>query len=364
MMKVLTVGGATLDSIAIIDDARIERMTMRNADSSFLLVEEGRKTEAETISNHCGGGAVNTGVAMARLGADVSTLVKLGRDQRADTILQRLTDEGISTRWVLRDERAATGASLLISSHAKDAAIFTFRGANTLLCDTDLHDDMFAVDLVYVSSLSNQSAACFPQLVARAKNSGAMVATNPGIRQLTSRGRDFRETLGGIDLLSINRTEATALVPMLADVYGEGGPDVARGPDDGPDSLVTTGFSSGGYHMSLAGLMNALGAEGVGRVVITAGGSGAYLKDGTTLLHCPVMASEVAGTAGAGDAFAATLACLLAQGRASDEALRAATANAGSVVSHPDTQTGLLHRDDLEKRLATVGAEVVRSWDL
>jgi len=38
---------------------RIEHMTMLNADSSFLLLEEGRKTEAEEVSTHPGGGAVN-----------------------------------------------------------------------------------------------------------------------------------------------------------------------------------------------------------------------------------------------------------------------------------------------------------------
>ena len=45
-MKVLTIGSAMIDTIAIIGSARIERMTMLNAESSFLLLEEGRKTEA------------------------------------------------------------------------------------------------------------------------------------------------------------------------------------------------------------------------------------------------------------------------------------------------------------------------------
>jgi ribokinase len=69
-MKVLTIGSAMIDTIAIIGSARIERMTMLNAESSFLLLEEGRKTEAEEVSTHAGGGAVNAAVAMARLGMD------------------------------------------------------------------------------------------------------------------------------------------------------------------------------------------------------------------------------------------------------------------------------------------------------
>jgi ribokinase len=153
-MKVLAVGSAMIDTIAMIDSDRIERMSMLNADSSFLLLEEGRKTEAEEISIHPGGGAVNAAVAMARLEMDVSLLAKLGTDARADAIL------------------------------ARHAAIFTFRGANTLLEVKDLHDDAFAVDIVYVANLSNQSADCFPGIVSRAKAHDALVAVNPGPRQL------------------------------------------------------------------------------------------------------------------------------------------------------------------------------------
>src|SRR6202034_3468700 len=97
-MKVLTVGGATIDTIAIIDSDRIERMTMLNADSLFLFLEEGRKTEAEEVSTHPGGGAVNAAVAMARLDIAVAVLAKLAPDARADAILARLAQEGVSTR--------------------------------------------------------------------------------------------------------------------------------------------------------------------------------------------------------------------------------------------------------------------------
>jgi ribokinase len=88
-MKILTVGSAMMNTIAIIDGSRIERMSMLNADSSFLLPEEGRKTEAEEISTHPGGGAVNAAVAKARLKMDVSLLAKLGTDARAEAILAR-----------------------------------------------------------------------------------------------------------------------------------------------------------------------------------------------------------------------------------------------------------------------------------
>jgi ribokinase len=326
-MKVVTIGGAMVDSIALIDNRRIERMTMRNAESSFLLLEEGRKTEALEISQHCGGGAINTAVGMARLGFDVATVVKVGQDQRAEHILRKLDEEGVSTRWVMRDARLKTGAAVMIASHERDAAIFTFRGANTLLCRDDLKADMFAADLVYISGLSNEAADCFPDVIAMAKAAGAKVATNPGIRQLTSRSDTFLAALPDIDILSINRREA-----------------------DAPE-LILRGLHSGGHEMTLAHFFEALAGSGVGQVVITNGAEGAYVGDGERVIYCPVVEREIAGTAGAGDAFASTFSVLFAETGDMRLALQAAAINAGSVIAHVDTQTGLLRRGDLEREL-------------
>lgn len=364
-MKAVTIGGAMVDSIAIIDDERIERMSMRNADSSFLLLEVGRKTEAGEISQHCGGGAVNAAVSMARLGLDVATVIKLGQDERADTILRRLSDEGVSTRWVMRDGRSATGASVIISSHERDAAIFTFRGANTLLSSADLKADMFAADVVYISGLSNESADCFPDIIRQAKSLGALVATNPGIRQLTSRASSFQKALADIDILSINRSEADALVPQLVGEFGEGGPALEFDGSGEAPALVRRGLGSGGYDMSLPRFVGAMLARGVGHVAITNGPDGAYVGTGGELVHCPTLPVPVAGSAGAGDAFASTFVAWLARSGQTVEAVRAGIFNAAAVVGHADTQTGLLRADDMKERLEAMGDQLaISTWQL
>lgn len=362
-MKALTVGGAMVDTIAIIESDRVERMTMRNADTAFLLLEEGRKTEALEVSNHVGGGAVNAAVAMARLGLDVAVLVKLGRDARAEIVTTRLMEEGVSMRWVLRDARAPTGASVMISSHERDAAIFTFRGANTLLEHTDLKDDAFATDIVYISSLSNESAACFPEIAARAKQQGALVATNPGVRQLTAHGGAFLESLKNIDLLTINRIEADALVPSLVARFCEGGATLELEPDEAPLPLLARGFVSGGFEITLTAFTKHLFNLGLRHVVVTDGANGAFIGQDGKLIHCPALQSNVMGTAGAGDAFASTLVVGLAMGHGIEEATQLAAINAASVISHVDTQSGLMYRKDLlAKREEVVAAFEIRTW--
>jgi ribokinase len=362
-MKALTVGGAMIDTIAIIASDRIERMRMTNADNAFLLLEEGRKTEALDVSTHVGGGAVNAAVAMARLGLDVGALVKLGKDARAETVLAHLMQEGVSTRWALRDGRAPTGASVLISSHERNAAIFTFRGANTLLEESDLRNEAFAVDVVYVSSLSNESADAFPTIIARAKSQGALVATNPGVRQLSSRGSAFQETLKQIDILAVNRAEADVLVPGLVARFGYGARGLAGKPGEQLPRLATRGFVGGGHELGVVDFFAGLRKLGPRYVVLTDGREGAFVDTPDATLFCPALQTKVAGTAGAGDAFNATFAAYVAKGRPAEEALRAAVINAGSVVQHIDTQTGLVSLQEIDKRLGeTADTLEVRKW--
>jgi ribokinase len=361
-MKILTIGSATIDTIAIIDSDRIERMTMLNADSSFLLLEEGRKTEAEEVSTHPGGGAVNAAVAMARLDFDVALLAKLGTDARADVVLARLAQEGVSSRWTMRDSRKPTGASVFISSHYRDAAIFAFRGANTLLEVQDLRDDAFAVDVVYIGNLSNESADCFPAIVSRAKAHAALVTANPGPRQLSARGQAFLENLTAIGILVLNRTEADLLVPNLVARAGEGGPALTLAPGEEVPALAARGLVGGGFEMGIAAYFSALTRLGPKYVVITDGARGAFVGAQGEILFAPALKSRVVGTAGAGDAFGATFTAYVALGRSIEEALRAATINSASVVGHIDTQTGLLRRQEIDQRLASTPQPAVRRW--
>jgi ribokinase len=340
-----------IDTIAIINSERIERMKMLNAESSFLLLEEGRKTEAEEVSTHVGGGAVNAAVAMVRLGMDVAVLAKTGIDAPAHAVVQRLEQEGISTAWVKRDPRAATGASILIASHDRNAAIFTFRGANTLLQLEDLNDEAFAADVIYIANLSNESADCFPAIVKRAKEHGALIATNPGPRQLSARGEAFLDSLAAIDVLILNQIEADQLVPRLVARWGEGGRALTFAAGEQVPALAARGLVAGGFQMSIVSYLHAMAQLGPKYVAITDGARGAFVGSGEEILFCPALDTRIVGTAGAGDAFGATLTAYLALGSRIDEALSAATFNSASVIGHVDTQTGLLRRHELDQMI-------------
>lgn len=364
-MKATVIGSAMIDTIAIIDSDRIEKMSMANADSTFLLLEAGRKIDARDVSTHTGGGAVNVSVALARLGCDATVIAKVGRDERSAMITSRLARESVNAEAIVTSDDHPTGASVLIASHDKDAAIFTYRGANVALTAGEISQSHLAADLVYVAPLSDNAADAYAFIVETAKSNGAFVAVNPGIRQISARGQKFRETLPMLDLLIVNRKEAEGLVPLLVTEFGDTGAldgdvDVAHLP-----RLLVSGLSGGGYDVSLAGFFSAITRAGAKAVAVTDSSRGSYVATLGNVWYCPSPALSVAGTAGAGDAFGATLAWALASGSDVGDASRLSACNAASVVGFVDTQTGLQTEAALAATVARHRKELeVQHWHI
>jgi sugar/nucleoside kinase (ribokinase family) len=360
-MKSLHFGSATIDIICIIAAENIERMTFTNEGKSFLMVEAGRKVPAESITSHIGGGACNTAVSLARRGWQVEVVAKTGEDRNAEAVRDHLARHGIAHGRLIATRGLATGTSVLVASHDRNASIFVHRGANETLSPSDVPEDAFrGRDLVYVGPLSSRSADCFPHLVAKGRGAGALVAANPGIRQLTSRTAPFLKALGDVSLLSVNRAEAEALVPAFAAQAAEG-PDPLP-PEDAPP-LLRRGLSFGGFDM---GLLRYLGiARGLGPrwVLLTDGTGGAWLAAPEGVFWRPALPATVAGTAGAGDAYTSTTAAALAEGLDPAEAMLQAALNAAAVVSVIDTTSGLLTRADMAERRRALGEVPLRRFD-
>jgi ribokinase len=113
--------------------------------------------------------------------------------------------------------------------------------------------------------------------------------------------------------------------------------------------------------MSIVAYLDALTSAGPKHVIVTDGIRGAFVASPDEILFSHAIGAKIVGTAGAGDAFGATIVAYLAMGRPLDEAVYAATVNSASVVEHVDTQTGLLRRSVLDQR--TAGArQVIKRW--
>ncbi len=357
--RALIFGSVMVDTIAVMADRDIERITMHNEASTFLLLEQGRKIDAEGISSHIGGGAANVGISMQRQGCDVEMLAVVGNDPQAARVKTWLEEQHIGTRHFAVDQDAETGCSVLISAHDHNAAVFTHRGANTGLCLAHFsHIDFSSFDIVYASSLSGQSSAQFGEILKRGKSGGAFVATNPGVLQLGNKPNQLLSNAKHIDLLTLNRTELMVLLPSL-ELAGKASTSITaeHAPVVTP-SLVNDGLFYGGKTYSIVDIMMAVCEAGVAAFVLTDGKDGSYYCDGTSFLYTPSVHVEPKGTAGAGDAFASTLALHLANGIAPEMAMAMATLNASSVIGAIDAQTGLLGADQLHQEFEQKSASM------
>ena len=351
MMRALTTGSAVIDIITQMAAGDIEQMSLSNATTKYLWLEQGRKIDAQSVSTHVGGGAINVGVAWQRLGAQVTPIVKIGRDLNGEKISAAMQASNLSTAKLRYSDDVGSGVSVLISAHDRNAGIFTYRGANSQLRPQDFQAEDFAgVDCVFISNLSNESADCYAHIIKLARAAGSKIASNPGIRQLNTRGTQFASSLAGIDLLTMNSSEALACIAFIFDGHKHSTYPQLAAPSANA-RLWRRGLSKDSMQMPLSEFMARVRARGVAMLCLTDGTHGSYLATDAGMYYCPSHKTKVKGTAGAGDAFAATLSYALFNGFAPQQALAMASLNAAAVVGQLDTQSGLLAKDVLLEQL-------------
>ncbi|WP_316862689.1 carbohydrate kinase family protein [uncultured Cohaesibacter sp.] len=350
-MKTATIGSAMIDIITIVADNDIERISMTNAHNSFLMLEQGRKIDALNISTHVGGGAINAAVSLARLGHEVVPNVKIGEDIESEMVRQLLRHEKLSETGLMTTDKAITGCSVIIASHDRNASIFTARGANCRVTDEDIREGIFnGAELLHIAPMSNESAEAFPMICQRGKEAGAFVVANPGERQITRRGKEFLDTARNIDLININRAEAEIMMPALLDYAKPSNMRAIKMDQATSKGLMTRGLIMEHFHCSLSGFMSLLMSIGPKFVLVTDGTGGAYLGCEEGIYHCPIKKTNVRGTAGAGDGFTSTFGAMLGDGKGPEKALQMATINSSSVCEYVDTQSGLLTKEEIERR--------------
>ena len=245
-----------------------------------------------------GGKSANQAAAAAILGAEVRLFGAVGADGHGDLLLQAAADAGVDASRVLRRTGTATGTAMIVVDAAGENTIIVSPGANGTVTGAELPADLFEGAAVLCLSLEVPLEAV--TAAARAgHDAGTQVLLNLSpYREVPAELLDFT------DVLLLNTHEA-ALVTGLAD------------PASDWEAVIA-----------------ALGELGVRRTIITLGGDGAVVLDGTAadadrvVTVAPTRVTAV-DTTGCGDAFTAATAARLAAGDSlADAATFAARAGA------------------------------------
>lgn len=266
----------------------------------------------ETIMGHGfseipGGKGANQAVAMARLGADVTMIGKVGTDGFGQTLIDTLKASGANVDYIGKVEQASTGVALITVQDSGENSIIVVSGANGALIPEDLAAVNFKDYALAVTQLETPMPTVIDFLT-RAKASGSFTILNP------APAKALPESLyASIDLLTPNETELASLTGMSTD------------SDEGIEAAAKL-----------------LLDKGLGAIVITLGARGSlYLNQKGERHFEPARRVKAVDTTAAGDSFTGGLAVSLANGETMAMAMAFATKVASLTVQTLGAQSAL-----------------------
>ncbi|MCX5400889.1 ribokinase [Streptomyces sp. NBC_00102] len=266
------------------------------------------------IAQHPGGKGANQAVAVARLGAEVSFVGRVGDDDAARVMTDAVGGQGVDITHVRTTPGTATGRAMIAVSPAGENSIIVSPGANSRLGAADCEAAADVLRRAAVTVLQQEVPDEANHAAARL--AGGTVLYNPAPVTPGTTPPPY------VDLLVPNRTELAALT----------GTDVPRTTDE----VVAA----------------ARRLRGAGAVVVTLGGDGVLLLEGTAHLHLPAFRVDPKDTTAAGDCFCGALAVGLSEGRPLAEAVRWASAAAALSTTRAGAQSSLPARDEVEEFLS------------
>ncbi len=298
MNKILIIGSSNTDMV--INSSRLPRPGESVIGDKFMMAG--------------GGKSANQAVAAARMGHKVTFVAAVGCDIFGDEAVDRYAKASIDTSYIVR-KQTASGIALIMVDAAAQNSISVALGANNELSEADIlpaieqigKDDIVLLQLEIPMPTVERA-------VALAAERGARVVLNPAPAAKLS-----KDVLSKLYVITPNQTEAETLTGI--EVSDEASAKAAS---------------------------EVLRACGVGRVVITMGGDGAFVNDEGECYIAPARRVEAVDTTAAGDVYNGAMCAALAEGKTLKEALRFATCASAISVTRSGAQPSIPSRGEVD----------------
>ncbi|NLL36802.1 MAG: ribokinase [Fretibacterium sp.] len=298
--------------IAVIGSNMIDLLTQISR-----MPEQGETIEGLSFDMGFGGKGANQAVAMARLGADVLMLTRVGDDVFGRSVRENFEQLGMDTRYVLTAPGVSNGVAPIFVDPTANNRIVIVKGANNHLTPKDVDDaavDLKKCDLI-VLQLEVPLETVYHAIAWGAEH-GVPVILNPA----PAAELDF-EAIKSVDFFVPNETELSLIAKM-------------------PVNSVDEARSAA----------RALVERGIRNVIVTLGSKGALLvtEKGDELF--PPFTVTPVDTTGAGDAFIGSFSYYYL--KTGDLAVAMTTANRYAALSttKPGTQKSFIAREEFEEK--------------
>ncbi|PIR96475.1 MAG: hypothetical protein COT92_00940 [Candidatus Doudnabacteria bacterium CG10_big_fil_rev_8_21_14_0_10_42_18] len=310
MFDIISIGDATIDTFLFVNDLKI----IESKGEKKAVMNWGDKLPVEKLYKTVAGNAANNAVGSSRLGLKTGFYSVLAHDIGGREIVHKMEKEGVSTRFIVKNDKHGTNASTVIC----------YKGERTILVYHEHRNYQLPVfphsQWVYLTSMGVGFEKIYKDLAKYLDKYKVKLGFNPGTFQLRKGPKANEPMLKRTDFLSVNKEEAQSWV-------GEAEEDIEV-------------------------LCKRLVRLGPKAVALTDGRKGAYSYSNEGFYYIPEFSgADRLEATGAGDSFTTAYIAALFYGLSHSEALRWGPVNAGSVVGTIGPQSGLLTRKELEHRL-------------
>jgi ribokinase len=282
--------------------------------------QPGETISGDDLKTFPGGKGANQAVAAARLGASVSMLGRVGKDNFGDFLLENLKSNNVDSQFVQRDE-ASTGTAIIVVDSNGQNSIVLSAGANGQVSDADVRTASFPDFNLLLLQLEIPIETVV-SATRRAWESGSRVLLNPApARALPD------ELISLPNFLVPNETELSLLTNQPVN-------DIASAEKAAHD-LVSRGAQT---------------------IIVTLGANGALLVTQDNTKQIPPFKANVVDTTAAGDAFIGGFAYAHLQGKSLEESVRYGCACGALAATKFGAQPSLPTKEEVERFMSLRGA--------
>lgn len=281
----------------------------------------GSKIDVEEIEFNSGGGGTNTAATFTKQGFKTAFLGAVGEDSAGKEIKEELKSLNIDTKFVFTIKEKPTNHSIIILTEGEDRTILAYRGAAELLGKENIPWGKLKAKWIYLAPLTGLLCDIFEDIIDFAIKNKIRITTNPSIQQLSMPSEKLRSIFSKIDVLFLNKEEASFLTKIPLQEENE--------------------------------IFKKIDEICRGVVVMTKGGQGVVVSDGEYIYRAkPNTDRKIVDTTGAGDSFASGfISEYIRENGNIEKSIQLGLANSTGCISKVGAKNGLLLKGEQFERV-------------
>lgn len=312
---IVCVGNAKIDILLHVSDANAHFRF--NQQTNELSIKSGDKISVDKSLFLVGGNAANVAIGNSRLGLKTALVAEIGDDELSDKIINALKKENIFTDYVQQTAKQQTSFSVILN-YKNERTIFS----EHVKRNHDFNFDNISAKFIFLTSIGHEWKNAYAKIKNYVEKTKTPLGFNPGTIQLEEGIDSIRAVMQLTTILFLNKDEAVKILNIKNEIS-----DMKK-------------------------VLEKLKNLGPKIVVVTDGKNGSYLlAENKNFFFLEAPKCKIVEKTGAGDAYTSGFLSAFIHGISIKEAMQWGSLNAESVIGQIGAQSGLLRKEEMERKL-------------